>query len=118
MQEIARLDNNGVIIGVDPVSPPDYVTDAQRRTVRLPANHDMHNKLGQYRYDFLAAAFLPVEAEPLAQAERETAGLVEGLVNGLEQIYAHLKLEPQPKAKKALADWHRIVDGRRRGAQR
>jgi hypothetical protein len=115
MPDIARLDDDGVIAAVDTVSPPDYRTDPARRTVALPANHDMRSKLGQYRYDFVRGAFMPLGGEPLAQAERETAGLVDGLVAAVEDIYTHLGVAPHPKAKKALADWRRTVDARRKG---
>jgi hypothetical protein len=75
----------------------------------------MRGKLGQYRYDFLRGAFMPLDGEPLAQAERDTAGLVEGLVAAIEHIYTQLGVAPHPKAKKALADWRRTVDAQRKG---
>ncbi|QLH38149.1 MAG: hypothetical protein HWD60_03075 [Defluviicoccus sp.] len=116
MPDIARLDATGVAIAVDTVSSADHRTDPVARTVALPPNHDLRQRLGQYRWDFLRATFLPVAAEPLDVAERETPGLVEGLVAFVEQLERQLGLELPAPTQKAIAAWRRSVDGRRSAA--
>ena len=98
MPDIARLDDAGVLIAVDTVSPADHKTDAQARTVALPAGHDMHTRLNDYRFDFLAGAFFPVGAEPLDKAERNAPGLVEFV----EQMEREHGVVLPPKTKRAV----------------
>jgi hypothetical protein len=113
MPDIARLDKNGVLIAVETVSPPDHRTDAAARSVALPARHDMRQRIGAYRYDFLRQAFYPLSTEALDVAEREVPGLVEGLVEMVEQLERDGATVP-PKTRAAVAAWRRSFDGRRR----
>ncbi len=113
MPDIARLDATGVAIAVDTVSTADHRTDAVARTVALPANHDLRQRLGQYRWDFLRATFLPVAAEPFDVAERQAPGLVEGLVAFVEHLETQLGIELPKPTQQAIATWRRSVDGRR-----
>jgi microcystin-dependent protein len=46
----------------------------------------MRQRIGAYRYDFLRQAFYPLSTEALDVAEREVPGLVEGLVEMVEQL--------------------------------
>lgn len=114
MPDIARLDERGVLVAVETVSPPDHVTDPQARTYALPAGHDMAGKLGAYVYDWNRGCFLPVSTEPLDVAERETPGLVEGVVKGIEMIARELGLQLPAETTAAFAAWRRSFDGRGR----
>lgn len=114
MPDIARLDERGVLVAVETVSPPDHVTDPQARTYALPAGHDMAGKLGAYVYDWNRGCFLPVSNEPLDVAERETPGLVEGVVKGIETIARELGLQLPAETTAAIAAWRRSFDGRAR----
>lgn len=88
--EIGHLDEDGVLIYVSACREADYVTDATRRTVRLEPNHDMRNKIGNYWWNYLRGVFEPVRQEPLETGEVDTSELVEGLVETVEDIAAHL----------------------------
>lgn len=114
MPDIARLDERGVLVAVETVSPPDHVTDPQARTYALPAGHDMAGKLGAYVYDWNRGCFLPVSMEPLDVAERETPGLVGGVVKGIEAIARELGLQLPAETTAAFAAWRRSFDGRGR----
>jgi hypothetical protein len=114
MPDIARLDERGVLVAVETVSALDHLTDPRARTVALPAGHDMAQRLGGYRYDFIAGCFLPVSTEPLDTAERETPGLVEGLVEFVEALERELDFPLPAKTKAAITAWRRSFDGRRR----
>ncbi|MGZ8350098.1 MAG: hypothetical protein ACXWU2_08715 [Allosphingosinicella sp.] len=46
------------------VADADWKTDPQARTVQLPANHDMRERIATYRYEFVRQRFMPV-SEPL-----------------------------------------------------
>ena len=114
MPDIARLNANGVIIAIETVSEPDHRDDPVARTVALPAGHDMGQRLGGYRYDFIAGCFLPVSTEPLDVAEREAPGLALGLVEFVEAIARDLNLDLPAKTKAAITAWRRSFDGRGR----
>ena len=58
--EIAILDDDGVIIGVQQCSEDDFKTDSVRKTVQLDDSHDMHLRLRAYKYDFNRNCFLPL----------------------------------------------------------
>ena len=113
MPDVARLDERGVLVAVETVSDPDQKTDPQARTVALPTGHDMGQRLGGYRYDFIAGCFLPVSTEPLDVAERETPGLVEGLVEFIEAIERQLDFPLPARTKAAVTAWRRSFDDRR-----
>jgi hypothetical protein len=114
MPDIARLDERGVLVAVETVSPPDHVTDPQARTYALPAGHDMAGKVGAYVYDWNRGCFLPVSCEPLDVAEREAPGLVEGIVEGIEAVARAFDIELPAKSTAAFAAWRRSFDGRAR----
>lgn len=95
--EIARLDEDGVIVAVEHCSVSEYVTDATKRTVCLDANHDMRNRLGNYRWNYLKATFEPVTPEPLETGEVDTSELVEGLVETIEDMAAYLAQNAVPR---------------------
>lgn len=84
--EIARIDENGVIVAVEPCSEADYRTDPVARTVRLEPNHDMRDRLMAYRWDFNANAFIPASNEPFDIAQRDNNELVEGFVEAIESM--------------------------------
>lgn len=113
MPDIARLDERGVLVAVETVSYADHLTDPQKRTVALTTGHDMGQRIGGYRYDFIAGCFLPVSTEPLDVAERETPGLVEGLVEFVEAVERELGFDLPVKTKGAITAWRRSFDGRR-----
>ncbi|MBL8659780.1 MAG: hypothetical protein JNM75_08500 [Rhodospirillales bacterium] len=114
MPDIAKLDADGVLVAVETVSLPDCRTDVVARTVALPVGHDMATRLGSYRYDWNRACFLPVSREPLDEAEREAPGLVEGLVEMVEQLERDGVAKMPPKTRVAIAAWRKSFDGRRR----
>ena len=114
MPDIARLDERGVLVAVETVSLADHLTDPQKRTVALPSLHDMAQRLGGYRYDYLAGCFLPVSTEPLDVAEREVPGLALGLVEFVEAIERELGFDLPAKTKAAITAWRRSFDGRGR----
>jgi hypothetical protein len=118
MPDIARLDEDGVCVAVETVSPEDHRTDPGRRTVALPAHHDMRQRLGQYRWDFLRHAFLPLPGDPLSLAEREAPRLTDELTQGLVEFVEHLErrlgIELPPRTRKAIARYRRIRDPRQR----
>ena len=113
MPDIARLDERGVLVAVETVSAPDYRTDAAARTVALPAVDDMATRLGAYRYDWNSSCFVPVSREPLDAAEREVPGLVEGLIEMVEQLERD-GVDVPPKTRAAVAAWRHSFDGGRR----
>jgi len=57
--EIARLDDDGLLIAVEPVAPPDWVTDLARRQVALPEIHDTRSMIGRYYWDPFRSTFRP-----------------------------------------------------------
>lgn len=87
--EIARLDEDGVITAVETVAEADYRTDPISRTVCLDPNHDMRNRIKSYRWNWHRQHFEPRSLEPLDVAERDTAELVEGLVETIEDLVEH-----------------------------
>jgi hypothetical protein len=114
MPDIARLDADGVIVAVETVSHPDHRDDPVARTVAIyAANHDLRERLGTMRYDWNRGCFMPVSAEPLDVAERETPGLIEGFVEGFEAV-EQAGVDLPPKTKAAIAAWRRSFDGPRR----
>ena len=87
MPDIARLDEGGLLVAVETVEADEHATDLARRKVALPDNHDMRRHLRAYRWDVLRGHFIPLSMEPLAEAERETPELVEGIVEAIEDLY-------------------------------
>ena len=87
MPDIARLDENGLLVAVETVADDEHGTDLAKRKIALPDGHDMRRHLKNYRWDVLRGHFIPKSMEPLAEAERETPELVEGLVEAIEHIY-------------------------------
>lgn len=120
--EIARLDENGVIVAVDPCSEADYRTDSVARTVRLDEGHDMHKYIGHYRWNFNKHTFEALSLQAMDVAERDTAELVEGLVETVEDLIeyamaiddrvedpnkAHKKFKRSKRMKRVLKEWRR-----------
>jgi len=58
--EIARLDDDGLLIGIEPVEPADWVTDLSRRQIALPEVHDAAAMVRRYRWDPYRSTFRPV----------------------------------------------------------
>lgn len=107
MPEIARVDDSGNIIAVESCSAQDHKTCPIARTVQLPENHDMHARAKGYRWDFVRQCFLPLSAEPLDAAERDTSELLEGIVETIEAVEQKLKLELPKRMKRALKAYRR-----------
>jgi hypothetical protein len=106
MPDIARLDEDGLIVAVETVADEEHGTDLAKRQIALPDGHDMHRHLRNYRWDVLRGHFIPKSMEPLAEAERETPELVEGLVEAIEDLYAKLggtSRQPQARGAAMLA---------------
>ena len=114
MPDIARLDERGVLVAVETVSPPDHKDDPAARTVALPSGHDMRGRVGGYRYDWNNRSFWPLSTAPLDVAEREAPGLALGLVEFVEAIERELGFDLPAKTKAAITAWRRSFDGRRR----
>ena len=90
--EIARLDENGVLVSVESCSEGDYRTDPVARTVQLAPSHDMRNRLRQYRFNWQAGHFVPSSQDPIDVEDRDADGeLVEGLIEAIEDIAEHLE---------------------------
>jgi hypothetical protein len=113
MPDIARLDDNGLLIAVDTVADADWRTDPQARTVKLPANHDMRERIGTYRYEFLRQRFMPVSREPLDVADRDGPELVDALVFTVWELVRQDVVTVPPKVRQALQAWRQTLDGRR-----
>jgi hypothetical protein len=107
MPEIARLDDDGMLVAVETCHPDDHKTDPIARTVALPDGHDMHERARGYRWDFVRQCFLPLSAEPLDAAERDTPELVEGLVQAIEHLQQHLTLDLPKRSQRALQNYRR-----------
>jgi len=58
--EIARLDDNGLLIAVEPVAPDDWVTDLARRQIALPEVNDVAGMVGRYAWDPFRSCFRPI----------------------------------------------------------
>lgn len=86
MPEIARLDDNGILIGVENCSEEEHKTDPIAKTVRLDDGHDVRKMLKLYRWNFHKNTFAPLTTEPLEVAERDTSELVEGILEAIEDI--------------------------------
>ena len=65
MPHIARLDERGMLLGIEDCCHEDHKTCPIARTVALEEGHDMHQRAKGYRWDFTRACFLPLSAEPL-----------------------------------------------------
>ena len=114
MPDVARLDRNGVVVAIDTVADDDHKTCPTALTVALPAHHDVHGMIGGYRWDFLRGSFLPLSLEPLEVAERDTPGLVEGLVAFVEACERQHGIPLPPATRRAISAWRATVDGPRR----
>ena len=107
MPHIARLSEDGTLLSVEECDPDDHKTCPIARTVRLDDGHDMHQRRNGYRWDFAQACFVPLSAEPVNAADRDTPDLVEGLIQIVEDVVAHLKIKPSRRARRALAAYRR-----------
>ena len=87
MPDIARLDEDGLLVAVETVADDEHGTDLAKTKIALPDGHDMRRHLKNYRWDVLRGHFISKSMEPLAEAERETPELVEGLVEAIEDLY-------------------------------
>lgn len=116
MPDIARLDEDGVLVAVETVRADAHRTDLQARSIALPDGHDMRQRLNAYRWDFRQSCFLPLSGEPLDVAERDTPGLIEGLVQAIEHIEQQLKTPLPKRSQDALRAYRRRCQ--RTGARR
>lgn len=107
MPEIARIDEHGTITSVEACHGDDHKTCPIARTVALPQGHDMHARAKGYSWDFGRGCFLPLSAEPLDAAERDTAELVEGLVQAIEHIGSAMQIELPKLTRRALNAYRR-----------
>ena len=107
MPHIARLDEQGMLLGIEDCCHEDHKTCPIARTVALEEGHDMHQRAKGYRWDFTRACFLPLSAEPLEAAERDTAELVEGIVEALEHIEATLKVVLPKRTRRVIQAYRR-----------
>lgn len=99
-QDVAVLDENGVIVDVVTVSPDDYVTDPSRRTVRLPSHHDMRSNLHSYKYDYLRGRFEPITV--MGRATRDGVDFADAIVDTLYLLSAKMGMQIPGRLKKAL----------------
>lgn len=113
MPEIARLDEQGMLVGVEECCDDDHKTCPIARTFKFEGNHDVRQLLRKYRWDFARQCFLPLSAEPLDVAERDTAELVEGLVEALEHIEEKLKIDWPKRTKRVLKEFRRHTPRRK-----
>jgi hypothetical protein len=102
MPDIARLDEDGLLIAVETVSEDEHVTDIAAGKFALPHNHDMRLHIKNYRWDVRRGHFVPLSMEPLEEEERATPELVEGIVEALEDIYE--KLGNKSAARRAAVE--------------
>lgn len=107
MPHIARLDEQGMLLGVEDCRAEDHKTCPIARTVALPEGHDMRERGNGYRWDFTRACFLPLSAEPLDAVERDTPELVEGLVQAIEHIQQLMQLDLPKTSRRALQNYRR-----------
>jgi hypothetical protein len=113
MPDIARLDQDSLLVAVDTVADADWKTDPLARMVRLPANHDMRERIGAYRFDYLRHRFMPVSQEPLDVADRDGPELVDALVFTVWELVRQDVVTVPPKVRQALQAWRQTLDGRR-----
>lgn len=60
MSEVAKLDDNGNILSISKVTDEEeWVTCPVRKSVKLPKNHDMKEKVGDYIFSFEKGCFEP-----------------------------------------------------------
>jgi len=107
MPHIAKLDEHGTLVCVEECCADDHKTCPTNRTVALPEGHDMRERGNGYRWDFLRQCFLPLSAEPLDAADRDTPELVEGLVQAIEHLQTVLTVALPPVSERALANYRR-----------
>ena len=108
MPEIAKLDENGMLVSVETCHGDDHKTCPIARTVALPENHDMHQRAKNYRWDFTRQCFMPLSAEPLDVGERDTPELVEGLVEAIEYLEEAFNLALPKRTKRVLGNYRRV----------
>lgn len=116
MPHIARLDEQGMLLGIEDCGAEDHKTCPIARTVALPVGHDMRERGKGYRWDFTRQCFLPLSAEPLDAAERDTSELVEGLVQAVEHIQQLMQLDLPKTSQRALSAYRRVVPRRQHPA--
>lgn len=98
--DIAQLDEDGVITDVVTVSPDDYRTDPRARTVALPENHDMHNRIRSYRFDYMRGCFEPISV--LSRTGTDSVEFVDALVDAIALLTAHTRMRMPAKLHRAL----------------
>lgn len=86
MPEIARLNDEGILVSIEHCTDEEYKTDPVAKTVVLEPGHDVHKMIKLYRWDFHKNTFVALSAEPLDVAERDTSELVDGILEALEDI--------------------------------
>ncbi|MBK8174817.1 MAG: hypothetical protein IPK66_05960 [Rhodospirillales bacterium] len=109
MPDIAKLDEDGMLIAVETVTADAHRTDPQAGMVALPDGHDMRQRLKGYRWDFRRHCFLPLTTEPIEVAERDSPELVEALVQAVEHLEEALNVPLPKRSKRALRAYRRIV---------
>jgi len=107
MPHIAKLDEQGMLVCVEDCCAEDHKTCPVARTVALPEGHDMRERGNGYRWDFGRQCFMPLSAEPLDAAERDTPELVEGLVQAIEHLQTLLTAALPPTSQRALQNYRR-----------
>lgn len=115
MPDIARLDRDGVLIAVATVAAAEWKTNPQARTVQLPDAHDMRERLGAYRFDYVRNRFMPVSREPLDVADRDGPELLDALVFTVWKLVRQDVVTVPPKVRQALQNWRQTLDARRQG---
>lgn len=115
-REIARLDESGMIVAVEECSPDDYRTDPISRSVQLEPGHDMRNKINGYRFNWHSGVFMPLSTEPMDIAERDTAELVDVIMDTIEDVTDYLEHTSPPGDNKfkVPARTKRVLDDFRR----
>ena len=116
MPDIARIDEDGLLTAVETVVEDEHVTDFAAGKIALDDNHDMRQRLKNYRWDVRRGHFIPLSLEPLAEAERETPELVDGIVEAIEHIYEAIgkkQHEPPARTKRAIEKFRRVVPRRK-----
>ena len=58
--DIARINDDGVLIAVETVAPEDCVTDLARRQIALPEYNDVRGMIGRYYWDVIRQTFRPI----------------------------------------------------------
>lgn len=111
--DIAILDNDGILKAVTSVQESEWKTDPLTKRVKLEHGHDMHNRLGQYRFDFNAGFFMPLVDDPVDLA-LDTPDLMEGIISFMEEVDSKGVVKIPLKTRQAIREYRKTFDGRKR----